>query len=118
MLLKAIDIAQTAGANLHGNAAQNFEAFAFDSRRIHAAIPSCFIALSDSAHADGHHYIEEAISRGATTIICTDAAERTAAHPELAFIAHPNPLAVVQSWAKQQTRWASRSVAGHYRKYG
>ena len=61
MLLKAIDIAQTAGATLHGNAAQNFEAFAFDSRRIHAAIPSCFIALV-TPHADGHHYIEEAIS--------------------------------------------------------
>lgn len=101
MLLKAIDIAQTAGATLHGNAAQNFEAFAFDSRRIHAAIPSCFIALV-TPHADGHHYIEEAISRGATTIICTDAAERAAAHPELAFIAHPNPLAVVQSWAKRK----------------
>ena len=101
MLLKAIDIAQTAGATLHGNAAQNFEAFAFDSRRIHAAIPSCFIALV-TPHADGHHYIEEAILRGATTIICTDAAERAAAHPELAFIAHPNPLAVVQSWAKRK----------------
>ena len=101
MLLKAIDIAQTAGATLHGNAAQNFEAFAFDSRRIHAAIPSCFIALV-TPNADGHHYIEEAISRGATTIICTDAAERAAAHPELAFIAHTNPLAVVQSWAKRK----------------
>ncbi|MDG2109782.1 MAG: alanine racemase [Schleiferiaceae bacterium] len=101
MLLKAIDIALSAGATLHGNAAQNFEAFAFDSRRIHAAISSCFIALK-TPHADGHHYIEEAISRGATTIICNDAAQRAEAHPELAFIAHPNPLVVVQSWAKNK----------------
>ena len=101
MLLKAIDIALLAGATLHGNAAQNFEAFAFDSRRIHAAISSCFIALK-TPHADGHHYIEEAISRGATTIICNDAAQRAEAHPELAFIAHPNPLVVVQSWAKNK----------------
>ena len=101
MLLKAIDIALSAGATLHGNAAQNFEAFAFDSRRIHAAISSCFIALK-TPHADGHHYIEEAISRGATTIICNDAAQRAEAHPELAFIAHPNPLVVVQSWAENK----------------
>jgi len=101
VLLKAIDIALSAGATLHGNAAQNFEAFAFDSRRIHAAISSCFIALK-THHADGHHYIEEAISRGATTIICNDAAQRAEAHPELAFIAHPNPLVVVQSWAKNK----------------
>ena len=101
MLLKAIDIALSAGATLHGNAAQNFEAFAFDSRRIHAAISSCFIALK-THHADGHHYIGEAISRGATTIICNDAAQRAEAHPELAFIAHPNPLVVVQSWAKNK----------------
>jgi len=101
VLLKAIDIALSAGATLHGNAAQNFEAFAFDSRRIHAAISSCFIALK-TPHADGHHYIEEAISRGATTIICNDAAQRAEAHPELAFIAHPNPLVVVQSWAKNK----------------
>jgi alanine racemase len=101
VLLKAIDIALSAGATLHGNAAQNFEAFAFDSRRIHAAISSCFIALK-TPHADGHHYIEEAISRGATTIICNDAAQRAEAHPELAFIAHPYPLVVVQSWAKNK----------------
>ena len=101
MLLKAIDIALSAGASLHGNAAQNFEAFAFDSRRIHAAISSCFIALK-TPHADGHHYIEEAISRGATTIICNDAAQRAEAHPELAFIAHQNPLVVVQSWAENK----------------
>ncbi len=101
MLLKAIDIALSAGATLHGNAAQNFEAFAFDSRRIHAAIPSCFIALK-TAHSDGHQYIKEAISRGATTIICSDAAQRAEAHPELAFIAHPNPLVVVQSWANNK----------------
>jgi alanine racemase len=101
VLLKAIDIALSAGATLHGNAAQNFEAFAFDSRRIHAAISSCFIALK-TPHADGHHYIEEAISRGATTIICNDAAQRAEAHPELAFIAHPNPLVIVQSWAKNK----------------
>ena len=101
MLLKAIDIALSAGATLHGNAAQNFEAFAFDSRRIHAAISSCFIALK-TPHADGHHYIDEAISRGATTIICNDAAQRAEAHPELAFIAHPNPLVVVQSWAENK----------------
>lgn len=101
MLLKAIDIALSAGATLHGNAAQNFEAFAFDSRRIHAGISSCFIALK-TPHADGHHYIEEAISRGATTIICNDAAQRAEAHPELAFITHPNPLVVVQSWAKNK----------------
>jgi Alr-MurF fusion protein len=101
VLLKAIDIALSAGATLHGNAARNFEAFAFDSRRIHAAISTCFIALK-TPHADGHHYIEEAISRGATTIICNDAAQRAEAHPELAFIAHPNPLVVVQSWAKNK----------------
>ena len=101
MLLKAIDIALSAGASLHGNAAQKFEAFAFDSRRIHAAISSCFIALK-TPHADGHHYIEEAISRGATTIICNDAAQRAEAHPELAFIAHQNPLVVVQSWAENK----------------
>ena len=101
MLLKSIDIARSAGATLHGNATQDFEAFAFDSRRIHAAIPSCFIALK-TPHADGHHYIEEAISRGATTIICNDAAQRAKAYPELAFIAHPNPLVVVQSWAKNK----------------
>ncbi len=101
MLLKATDIARIAGANLHGNASQEFEAFAFDSRRIHAAIPSCFIALV-TPHADGHNYIEEAISRGATTIICNDAAKRAKAHPALAFIAHSNPLAVVQSWAKSK----------------
>lgn len=101
MLLKSIDIARSAGATLHGNATQDFEAFAFDSRRIHAAIPSCFIALK-TPHADGHDYIEEAISRGATTIICNDAAQRAKAHPELAFIAHPNPLVVVQSWAKNK----------------
>lgn len=101
MLLKSIDIARSAGATLHGNATQDFEAFAFDSRRIHAAIPSCFIALK-TPHADGHDYIEEAISRGATTIICNDAAQRAKAYPELAFIAHPNPLVVVQSWAKNK----------------
>jgi alanine racemase len=101
VLLKSIDIARSAGATLHGNATQDFEAFAFDSRRIHAAIPSCFIALK-TPHADGHDYIEEAISRGATTIICNDAAQRAKAYPELAFIAHPNPLVVVQSWAKNK----------------
>jgi alanine racemase len=101
VLLKSIDIARSAGATLHGNATQDFEAFAFDSRRIHTAIPSCFIALK-TPHADGHHYIEEAISRGATTIICNDAAQRAKAYPELAFIAHPNPLVVVQSWAKNK----------------
>jgi alanine racemase len=101
VLLKAIDIALSAGATLYGNAAQDFEAFAFDSRRIHAAIPSCFIALK-TPHADGHDYIEEAISRGATTIICNDAAQRAETHPELAFIAHLNPLVVVQSWAENK----------------
>ena len=101
MLLKAIDIAQTAGATLHGNAAQTFEAFAFDSRRIHAAIPSCFIALT-TPHADGHEYIEEAISRGASVILCKDAEARAVAHPELAFITHEDPLLVLQEWAKKK----------------
>ena len=101
MLLKATDIARIAGANLYGTASQEFEAFAFDSRRIHAAIPSCFIALRTN-HADGHEYIEEAISRGATTVICNDAKERAEAHPGLAFIAHPYPLNVLQLWAKHR----------------
>ena len=101
MLLKAIDIAQTAGATLHGNAAQTFEAFAFDSRRIHAAIPSCFIALT-TPHADGHEYIEEAISRGASVILCKDAEARAVAHPELTFITHEDPLLVLQEWAKKK----------------
>ena len=100
MAIKAAHIATLAGATLHGPSEASFTQFAFDSRRIHSAQPTCFIALA-TPHADGHHYIDSAIARGATTVICSDASH-AANHPSTCFIVHPAPLEVLRAWAAQQ----------------
>ena len=108
MAIKAAHIATLAGATLHGPSEASFTQFAFDSRRIHSAQPTCFIALA-TPHADGHHYIDSAIARGATTVICSDPTHAEN-HPSTCFIVHPAPLEVLRSWAAQQREVLSGEV--------
>ena len=87
MAINAAHIAALAGAKLKGPREAAFTQFAFDSRRIHRVQPTCFIALK-TEHADGHQYIDSAISRGATTVICS-CEDFVKEYPNVAFIVHP-----------------------------
>lgn len=99
MNLSAANIAAQIGAEVIGPSNATFERFAFDSRRIHRGLHSCFIALTTES-ADGHHYIPDAIKRGATVVICGNPEPYHTQNSETAFIVHPEPLAVLRSWAK------------------
>ena len=75
-----------------------FMHFAFDSRRMTASVPSCFIAIKTPSD-DGHHYISQAIAQGAVAIICSDAS-LSKTFPHISFIVHDRPELVLESWAK------------------
>ena len=100
MAINAAHIAALAGAKLRGPREAAFTQFAFDSRRIHSVQPTCFIALK-TEHADGHQYIDSAISRGATTVICSRE-EFEKEYPNVAFIVHPEPIQVLRAWGGEQ----------------
>ncbi len=96
MGIKAADIATLSGAQCLGSC-NEFMHFAFDSRRMIASVPSCFIAMK-TASDDGHHYIPQAIAQGAVAIICSDAT-LAKDFPEVSFIVHDRPQAVLSAWA-------------------
>ena len=98
MGITASNIATPSGAHIIGPTEASFERFAFDSRRIHSGSPSCFIALQTTS-ADGHLYIAQAIEKGATVVICRNAAEHMLMHPNTAFVVHDHPLEVLRNWA-------------------
>jgi len=98
--INAAHIAALAGAKLRGPREAAFTQFAFDSRRIHSVQPTCFIALK-TEHADGHQYIDSAISRGATTVICS-CEDFVKEYPNVAFIVHPEPIQVLRAWGGEQ----------------
>jgi alanine racemase len=100
--IKAAHIAALAGAKLLGPQENSFTQFAFDSRRIHSAQNTCFIALK-TVHADGHQYIDSAISRGAKTVICSKT-ENVDSYPSVAFIVHAEPLEVLRAWGREQRK--------------
>ena len=97
MRIQAHDIAASSGAKLVGPS-QTFLHFAFDSRRMNASVPSCFIALTTVSN-DGHQYIEQAIVRGAVAVLCKDSQPWAAQYPKISFIEHSNPIEVLQQWA-------------------
>ncbi len=100
MAINAAHIATLSGAKLLGSQEASFTQFAFDSRRIHSAQRTCFIALK-TEFADGHRFIDSAISRGATTVICSHA-KYAQEYPSVAFIIHPEPIEVLKSWGAEQ----------------
>lgn len=97
MGIQAHDIAAPSGAQLVGPS-NTFLHFAFDSRRMNASVPTCFVAL-ETVSNDGHKYIEQAISRGAIAVVCKEAGPRAAQHPSISFIEHNSPIEVLQQWA-------------------
>ena len=108
MAIKAAHIAALAGAKLLGPQENSFTQFAFDSRRIHSLQSTCFIALK-TEYADGHQYIDSAISRGATTVICSREG-LAKEYPYVAFIVHPEPIQVLRAWGGEQRAQLSGDV--------
>ena len=98
MGIKAADIAKLAEAQCLGPC-NEFKHFAFDSRRMTASVPSCFIAIKTTSD-DGHKYISQAIAQGAVVIICSDAS-LSKAFPHISFIVHDRPEKVLERWAKK-----------------
>ena len=94
MGIQAHDIAAPSGAHLVGPS-NTFLHFAFDSRRMNASVPTCFVAITTISN-DGHQYVEQAISRGAIAVVCKEAGPWAAQHPGISFIEHNSPIEVLQ----------------------
>ena len=97
MGIQAHDIAAPSGAHLVGPS-QTFLHFAFDSRRMNASVPTCFLALRTASN-DGHQYIDQAISRGAVAVVCKEVGSLATQYPGISFIEHSRPIEVLQQWA-------------------
>jgi len=72
--MRLSDLAQGAGAAVEGNGDVDVTGIAYDSRRVEAG--DLFVAVQ-GLHVDGHHYLADAVARGAVAV----AIERGAAPP-------------------------------------
>src|SRR5512145_864685 len=68
-MISLYDILEAADGQLFGEAAAEiFADFAYDSRRVNPG--DLYVALK-TERGDGHHYMQDAVNRGATGIMCT-----------------------------------------------
>lgn len=102
-MINLYDILEAADGQLFGEpSSQIFTDFCFDSRR--AAPGQIFVALKTN-QGDGHNYMEDAVQKGATGIMCT--------HPPT-FDTDGLTVVVMRDVEKALIRWTERIL----KKYG
>jgi alanine racemase len=91
------DLLQATGGRLHGAAqATEFSSFAFDSRQLEPG--QLFLAVK-TATGDGHEFINDAVTRGASGILCEYA-------EALAHLPHPTTAVLVPDLQQALTDYA------------
>jgi alanine racemase len=94
-MINLYDLLEAANGQLFGEpAAHLFSAFCVDSR---LATPSClYVALRDR-RGDGHHYIAEAVERGAVGVLCSRPPDLDTTG--LSVILVKNPMQALMAWS-------------------
>jgi alanine racemase len=91
-------LADITGSEISGPANAVFSHFLTDSRNLHGAQGTLFVALSTPLN-NGHKYIEQLIKQGVKTFLIKSEAFPVTQYPQVSFVISRDPLQALQKFA-------------------